>query len=235
MTFSDRWARAQTRVAEAATSTYGPLVVLATATVLSMADRNFGYFFGLGVVLIVARESGWDWSTLGFGRRLTVRTVLLAAVIAVLLYLVIGVVETFLQLRFGEIDLSSVEDIEGNVVGYGIIMAVMWVFAAFGEELLFQGYYMQGTAKLLGGSTAAWLGAAVLISVYFGVSHGYQGPAGSIAVALAGFSSAMIYVLNRQNLILAAMAHGLYDSIGLTLIYLGKYDALGDWVLSHAR
>ena len=201
------------------------------AAVLSLADRNYGYFFGLAVVLVIARENEWDWSLFGFGQALSVRTILIALGLAVLLFVGLGVVETFLQLRFGKIDLSSVDDIRGDFVNYAILMAIMWVFAAFGEELLFRGYYMRETARLLGGSTAAWLASAVLISVYFGISHSYQGTAGAISVGMAGFYSSIIYFANRRNLALVALMHGFYDSIGLTLIYFDKYDAISGWVL----
>ena len=223
--------RTRSWVYDVATRWYGVPLVLTIATALSFADRNFGYFFGLGVVLVVARENGWEW--FGFGRRLTVRTVLVGLGLAVLMFVVFAVVDAYLQLRFGEFDLSSVEDIQGNLVGYVILMAVSWVFAAFGEELLFRGYYMKGTAELLGGSTVAWLVAAVLISVYFGVSHAYQGPTGMLSTSLAGLYFALIYFFNRNDLALASLAHGFSNSIGITLIYLGQYDAFNRWVVEH--
>ena len=48
---------------------------------------------------------------------------------------------------FGEYDLSSIDNIRGDFLGYIILMAIVWIFAAFGEELLFRGYYMKALAQ----------------------------------------------------------------------------------------
>ena len=235
MTFSHSVARVRTFIYDVSTSRFGVLIVVAIAVLLSAADRNYGFFFGLGVALIIVKEHGWDWSVMGFGQRITVRTVLIAIALAAVSYLAFGVIDALLELKYGAIDLSSVEDIKGNFVGYAVLMIIMWVFAAFGEELLFRGYYMQWTARMFGSTTTAWLVAAVLTSVYFGVSHSYQGMAGAISVGLGGLFQAMIYFFNRRNLALGALVHGFFDSIGLTLIFLDKYDVIGNWVLGQIQ
>ena len=40
------------------------------APILSIADRNFGYFFGLFVALFLLWQSGWNWAKFGFGKRI---------------------------------------------------------------------------------------------------------------------------------------------------------------------
>jgi len=207
------------------------VAVLAIATVLSLADRNFGYFFGLGVVLFVLWRKRWDWSQVGFASRLTGWTVAKSLVLTVVLFVGLGVIEAFLQQRFGKFDLSSLDDIRGDFASFAITMAILWVFAAFGEEVLFRGYYMQRLAMLFGGGRRAWLAAAISISVYFGVSHAYQGTAGVISVGLAGLFYAVLYMTHRDDLALVALVHGFYDSLGLTLVYLDRYEAFYDAVL----
>jgi len=41
-------------------------------------------------------------------------------------------------------------------------MVIVWVFAAFGEEILFRGYYMKALAELLGNNNKAWLFSAFI-------------------------------------------------------------------------
>jgi membrane protease YdiL (CAAX protease family) len=106
----------------------------------------------------------------------------------------------------------------------------MWLFAAFGEEFLFRGYYMKGVAELLGNTNKGWLISAILISIYFGIAHSYQGPAGMIAVGIAGFCFSLIFYKNRDNLALAVFVHGFYDMIGLTLLYYSKERVIVEWV-----
>ena len=210
---------------------FSVIVVMVIATLLSYADRNYGYFFGVGICLFLLWNRNWKWSDFGFGQKLNWRTVKNALLLTVLIVIGINIcIEPFLELYFGRINLSSLDDIRGNFVGYAFIMVVVWVFAAFGEELLFRGYYMKRLAELIGDTDKAWLMAAVLISVYFGVSHNYQGTSGMIAVGLVGFCQAIIFYKNRQNLMLGVLVHGFYDTIGVTLIYFNQERIFADWI-----
>ena len=107
---------------------------------------------------------------------------------------------------------------------------MMWVFAAFGEEFLFRGYYMKGLAELFGNSNRAWLVSAIITSLYFGVSHAYQGLVGVVSVFLWSFAISLIFNKNRNNLLLLVLIHGIYDSIGITLIFLNKDAVISEWV-----
>lgn len=205
------------------TKPYVVIVVMALAPVFALADRNFGYFFGLGVALLILWSSGMDWSRFGLVEKLSKRTVLRALLYAVLIFIVIDIcIQPFLEIYFGQIDLSSVEDIRGDLGNFLILMVIMWVFAAFGEEFLFSGYYMKHLAEFFGNSDKAWLGSALILSIYFGVSHNYQGTAGIIAVGLASAIYFFTFYKNRTNLALLIFMHGFYDSIGLTLIYFNQ-------------
>ena len=178
------------------TKPYSVVAVILVATLLSLADRNFGYFFGLGVVLFLAKKEKWDWANFGFGRKISFQTVIKSLWLAILFFLGSSLIDTFLQQYFGDFNLSSLDDIRGDFGNYAIIMVVMWVFAAFGEELLFRGYYTQRFAKLFGDSNTAWIASIILIDIYIGLSHSYQGTAGAIAVTLSGF---FFYVVNYTN------------------------------------
>lgn len=205
------------------TKPYVVVAVMALAPVLALADRNFGYFFGLGVAALILWSSGFDWSRFGFGEKLSRQTVTKALLLTLLIFVIIDIcIQPFLELYFGEIDLSSIDEIRGNWASFLILMVIMWVFAAFGEEFLFSGYYMKHLAELFGGTDKAWLAAALILSIYFGVSHNYQGTAGIIAVGLASAISFFIFTRNRSNLVLLVLMHGFYDSIGLTLIFLNR-------------
>ena len=127
-----------------------------------------------------------------------------------------------MEIYFGEIDLSSIDDIRGDFASFFILFLIMWVFAAFGEEFLFSGYYMKHLAEFMGDTNKTWFVSAIILSIYFGVSHNYQGTSGMIAVGLASAMFFFVFYKNRTNLALLVFTHGFYDTIGLTLIYLEK-------------
>lgn len=204
---------------------YAVIFVLLIATLLAQADRNFGYFFGLFVVLYLAWQSRWDWSIFGFATRISVATLAWSLFYTLILFVGLSVVEAYLQHVFGAFDLSSLDDLRGNAESFLITLVIMWIFAAFGEELLFRGYYQQRFAQLLGDTTAAhWL-AALAVAIYFGASHAYQGMAGMLSVGLAGLFYGLLFLFHPRNLGLVALVHGFYDTLGLGLIFLDQYDA----------
>ncbi|WP_124980496.1 CPBP family intramembrane glutamic endopeptidase [Nonlabens xiamenensis] len=112
-----------------------------------------------------------------------------------------------------------------------IILIIMWVFAAFGEEFLFRGFSLKGLANLFGSSNKAWLLAALISSVYFGVSHSYQGLVGVISVLLWSFLISLIFCKNKKNLLLLVLIHGFSDTIGLSLIYFNKDHLISEWII----
>jgi membrane protease YdiL (CAAX protease family) len=210
---------------------YAVILIMIIAPVFGFIDRNFVFFFGLGVTFLILRKSKFDWARFGIGLRISRKTILNSLIISLILFTVFStLIDPILQKWLGEYDLSSIEDIRGNLVGYIILMGVMWVFAAFGEELLFRGYYMKALAELLGNNNKAWFLSATITSLYFGVSHAYQGPIGVMSVFIWSLVISLIFNKNRNNLLLLVLIHGFYDTIGITLIYLNKDTLISEWI-----
>jgi len=210
---------------------YVVVLIMLIAPIFGFIDRNFVFFFGLGVAFLILQGSKFDWARFGIGRKITGKTVLKSLIITLVLFIVFSIfVDPILQAWLGEYDLSSIDDIRGNLIDYIVLMVVMWVFAAFGEEFLFRGYYMKALAELLGNNNKAWLLSAFITSLYFGVSHAYQGLIGVVSVFLWSFSISLIFNKNRNNLLLLVLIHGFYDSVGITLIFLNKDPVISEWV-----
>ena len=60
-------------------------------------------------------------------------------------------------------------------VSFIILFLIMWIFAAFGEEFIFGGYYMKHFAEFWEDTNKSWGISTIILSIYFGVSHNYQG------------------------------------------------------------
>lgn len=207
------------------------IITILVATLLSFSDRNLGYFYGIFTALFILWGSKYRWSEFGFVKRINKKTIIKSLTITVLIFIGIDIlIQPLLEIYLGTIDLSSLDDIRNDFGNYFVLIIVMWIFAAFGEELLFRGYYMKRFAELFGNTNKAWFISAIIISIYFGASHYYQGPAGMIAVGLVGFCYSLLFYKNRDNLVLVVLVHGFYDMIGLTLIYLNKEQIFFDWV-----
>ena len=211
-----------------------PYIVVLTMTIgvlLSIfIDRNFNFFTGLTVALLILWGSKYDWSRFGLSKKITFATIVRSLGITVFLIVVFYIFEGILAMYFGEIDISTFDNVRGNFTEYISLMIVVWVFAAFGEEFIYRGYYMKQLAKLFGDSKKAWLLAAIIVSIYFGVSHAYQGLTGIIGVTLWHFSISLIFFKNKNNLMSPILIHGFYDTIGVTLLYLNKDHIITEWI-----
>jgi hypothetical protein len=112
----------------------------------------------------------------------------------------------------------------GNVWPAAKGLALVWTFAAFGEEVSYRRYLLGRAAEALGGATLAYWIALVLASILFGFGHYYQGPAGVFTTACDGFMIGAVYLLMKRNLWVAVFAHGLIDTIGIALLFFGIAD-----------
>jgi uncharacterized protein len=113
--------------------------------------------------------------------------------------------------------------IEGNLPLFLFLLPFVWLFAAFGEEVFYRGYLMTRFAQFMGETRMAWAVAVVAQAALFGAAHAYQGPVGMVGTGLIAVISGAATLLFRRNLWPAIIAHGLQDTLGFTLLYLGLY------------
>ena len=123
-------------------------------------------------------------------------------------------------------DVSMFTPLIGNWGFLLLSLAVAWTLAAFGEEFVYRGYFMNRLALLAGGKSAAWVLALLVTSAVFGLGHLYQGTAGVITVGLNGFVFGVLYLVSRRNLWIPIVAHGAMNTVGFLLIFLGRYPGL---------
>ena len=140
------------------TKPYIVVLTMITGVLLSLSiDRNFNFFTGLTVALLILWGSNFNWSRFSLGKRMTFKTVLKSLLITLLLAIGFYIFESILEMYFGKIDVSTFDNVRGNLEQYIILMIIVWIFAAFGEEFIYRGYYMKELAKLFGNTNKAWL------------------------------------------------------------------------------
>lgn len=219
------------RVYQLLTSKYAVPGVFIISLLLFLIEDDLDFFFGLAVLLFIAWNRKWDWKFVGFGRKLSFNTISKSIGIATAFFMLSSVIDVFVEQYFGPIDISFL-DIENNTPNFITIMIVMWVFAAFGEEMLYHGYYTKGLAVLMGNTKTAWVISISIVILFFSAGHLNQGLSGAIGVGLISIPFSYLFYKNQNNLMLLVLVHGFYDSIGLTLLYLGKYHSYSNWLSS---
>jgi membrane protease YdiL (CAAX protease family) len=118
-------------------------------------------------------------------------------------------------------DLSLFKELKGNLQATLLFIALSWVLAAFGEEMVWRGYAMTRVAEFFGGSATAWFASLVAVNVGFGIAHDYQEISGIIITAIGGMIYGVLYLLAGRNLIVPIMAHGTSNTCDFLFIYHG--------------
>jgi hypothetical protein len=112
--------------------------------------------------------------------------------------------------------------IKGNLPVFLMIIPAVWAFAAFGEEFLYRGYLMTRLADIFGGGRMAWVLAIAGQALFFALAHWYQGVVGMVSIGIGAVITGIATVAWGRNLWPAIVAHGLTDTLGFTLLYLGR-------------
>jgi uncharacterized protein len=123
-------------------------------------------------------------------------------------------------------DLSDFRPLVGNLKLTLIFLALAWILAAFGEEMVYRGYLMNRVADLMNRTRRAWILSLIAVHVAFGLAHIYQGVTGAIDEGLMGLLLGLIYLRTGRNLSVPIVAHGVADSIDFILMFLGKYPGM---------
>jgi membrane protease YdiL (CAAX protease family) len=170
-----------------------------------------------------------SWNSLGWKRPASwPRAFAVAVVTAVGLQLLsIFVTEPLLTRLTGEpLHLSRFAPLVGNVKLLLVWFAVAWTLAAFGEELAYRGYVLNRAADLGGGTTRAWWGSMVAVSLLFGLGHLYQGVTGAADSTITGLVLGSLYLLSGRTLRIPIMAHGFTDTIAIFLVFFDQVPAV---------
>jgi membrane protease YdiL (CAAX protease family) len=169
------------------------------------------------------KAQGSGWAAVGLRQQLSkmrlAGTVLAAAIAAMVAG---GVTATFTSRVLGwpAVDTSSYGDLHGNLPRLAMFLVIAWSSAAFGEEMLFRGFFLTRFEAILGGTRTAVVLAVVLQAALFGVSHYKQGPTGIWVTGMVGLVFGIFYARGR-GLWPLILAHGLMDTVSLLGLYAG--------------
>lgn len=123
-------------------------------------------------------------------------------------------------------DLSDFQPLVGNLGPFLLTLALIWVLAALGEELVYRGYLMNRVADLGKGTRTAWMLSLIVIGIIFGASHTDQGLTGILENVINGLLLGLLYLGSGRNLVVPIIAHGVQDTVDLLLIFLGRYPGM---------
>lgn len=208
------------------------VVALVAGLIALLRAVDIDYYRGPFAIVCAAlaatwllRRRGQSWSDLGMTLPIRWKPALGYACLAIALtYLTVGVFQGVLLPALGlpTPDLSGETGMRGDPVAFVLrLVIVAWGTAAFAEEMVARGFVMGRLAAAFGDHRRARAGAAVSQAVLFGAGHFSQGPTGMVLTGLIGLVMAFVFYRARCSLWPCIIAHGLIDTLGLSLIFFG--------------
>jgi membrane protease YdiL (CAAX protease family) len=169
---------------------------------------------------------GSSWHAIGLARTSSLRAFIggsLRTYFSCMAVVVIANIVMQFFTKLPPLDVSKFAAIRGNTPLYHyMLFPVTWGAAAFGEEMLFRGFVTTRLLAIMGSDAFEARALAVIgQAALFAACHAYLGPRGVIDAGLMGVVSSTIYFRNGRNLWPLFIAHGLIDTVSLTLLYFG--------------
>ena len=179
----------------------------------------------IGAATLLLRLSGRRWADVGMRQVKPVRF-LLAIPLGLAAAFAISSVAEFALAKLG-VHGRPADDwysaLRGNLELYlFFLVPVTWGTAAFGEEMLFRGFFLDALQRLFGSSGPIATTIAVIAqAVIFGLLHFYQGLVGAVVAGALGLALGFVWWFSDRNLWAGIVVHGIVDSFSMTVLYLG--------------
>ncbi len=191
----------------------GPLSVIITAILVLFAS-----FFEYKKEMF--KSLGFQKNNLK-AKSLFVYAPLIALVLFLVYYFVLVPVVT--NITDKQIDFSSFKDLKGNITYAILALIFIWFSAAFGEEIIWRGYFMQQFSKFFGKGKLSIVLNILVFAILFGYMHSYQGITGQIVTGSIGAILSIIFYLRKSDLWFNVAIHGFFDTIALIVVYNGWF------------
>jgi len=186
---------------------------------------NFGYTIPIILFIwLCLKYFGEKFSDIGFSfKSFKIKAVAIGFLSAVFILSFMQIVffpvlENFMQLE--ETNIGLYDFVKESKWNFLFIVIMGWIVGGFYEEIVFHGFIFTRLEKMIAGKHAT-IFSFVITSIIFGLYHIQMGPLGVINAFIVGMVYLSLLLFFKRNLWYSIICHGFYNTIVLTLIYLG--------------
>ncbi len=115
-------------------------------------------------------------------------------------------------------DVSTFENLKGNLGLLLFFIIASWTLAAIGEELAYRGFVQNRIMSLFSNEALGMITAVAISSILFSIAHTEQGLIGIIITSTDAIFFSIIKI-KYKNLWASVLAHGFMNTIGVVTFY----------------
>ncbi len=177
----------------------------------------------LAVIIFYLRKQKKTLRDLGLKRKGLTLHVFIVGLLSALLWVAFNkwVYHPFITRFFVVAPYTEYDFIRNRVSVFISTIIAAWVVGGFYEEIVFRGFIQATTQEWFGKLKHSFWLAGLLTSILFGMYHWQQGIFGMVPSFLGGLLWTALLRRYKDNLWYPIISHALYDTIALTMIYMG--------------
>ncbi|NVK73281.1 MAG: CPBP family intramembrane metalloprotease [Oceanospirillaceae bacterium] len=185
----------------------------------------FGYSVPiLFITWLVLRRSDETFADIGFSfkrfepKALLVGVLCAAAIVAFMQLAFNPLLDSIVELEYDDSGLN--DTIRGGRLQFLLMVVMGWLIGGVYEEIVFHGFVFTRLEKMIKGRYATQISFAIT-SVLFGFYHAQLGSFGVVNAMVIGMGYLGLFLFFKRNLWYSVVCHGAYNTIIMTMIYLG--------------
>jgi membrane protease YdiL (CAAX protease family) len=177
----------------------------------------------LAVIIFYLRGQKKTLRGLGLKRNGLTTHTLIVGILSALLWIAFNkwVYHPFITHFFVVEPYTEYDFIRNKLSNLIITLIAAWIIAGFYEEIVFRGFIQTTIREWFVKSRHSFWLAGFLTSILFGLYHWQQGIFGIVGSLLAGLFWTFLLWRYKGNLWYPIISHAIYDTIALTMIYVG--------------
>lgn len=202
-------------------------LAIATVVVLPHLGLTPNFSYSIPILLFVwlfLKRTKEGFRDVGFRfkpcsrRAALVGSLAAVAILGIMQLLVFPALEAIVELESEELGLY--EFIRASKVQLAITIAMGWLVGGLYEEIVLHGFVFTRLEKMFSGEHATALSFSVSC-ILFGAYHLQMGTAGAFNALVVGTVYMGLFLHFKRNLWASIICHGVYNTLVMTLIYLG--------------
>lgn len=206
--------------------------IFAIAFIVIMPHTGFISFFPFGYTIpiiifawLFLKTNKESFKSIGFNlKSIGIKPVMIGLLSAILILLFMRLIffpilEVFIEFKPVDVDLYN--DIRNNGIEYFIFIIISsWLVGGIYEEIIFHAFIFTRLEKIIKGKFKTVI-CFFITALIFGLYHLQLGTADTINALLVGAGYLGLFLFYKRNLWYAIFCHGFYNTIVITLLYLG--------------